>query len=326
MDKNIINNVFELCNNFIVDGKGRYVGLSEAGMKSVVPDIKEWLGEKKDSWLGYPKCLDSEEENNLDYKLLCYELIAGSINYQYWYGRSDVRHNGACAYRMYELLDESFNMASEQIKKFNPSFYAMTSVGTAEAVSVKAIDNFIELLSVERFPNIENRVRHLKEVSRFIMERRIDGETIINNLVGRIVKNELSVNEFLEILISNLPGYAEDLFLKRAFLVVLMLYRRMEWFKNEIHLLPMPADYQVPKMLEGLRCIDYSPSLSDKIDHGDIIPSGSLEECEIRAATILAGQKLAELSGFTMCDMDTYFWLKRKEIETPFHLTITTNY
>ena len=90
--------------------------------------------------------------------------------------------------------------------------------------------------------------------------------------------------------------------------------------------MPVPADYQIPKMLEGMGCINYNYILSEKIQNGELIPAGSIEECEIRAATMLAGKRLAELSGKTMCDIDTYLWLKRKEVDKPFHLTITTNY
>jgi len=104
------------------------------------------------------------------------------------------------------------------------------------------------------------------------------------------------------------------------------LYRRVQWFRNEVEILPVPADYQIPKMLEGLGCINYSYKLSEKIQAGELIPAGSAEECEIRAATMLAGRRLSELSGKTMCDIDTYLWLKRNDIEKPFHLTITTNY
>jgi len=151
---------------------------------------------------------------------------------------------------------------------------------------------------------------------------------MLNCLVKKIVdkKNSMKIDDFLEIIISNYSGYAEDLFLKRAFLLVAMLYRRMQWFKNEIDILPVPADYQIPKILECLGGIKYDGQLYMKIQNHELIPSGSLEECEIRAATILAVKRLSELSGFSMCDIDNYLWLKRKEYRNPFHLTITSNY
>ena len=178
-------------------------------------------------------------------------------------------------------------------------------------------------MSLERFPNLENRIRHIGEI---VSKIGSEGNCPIQKMANDIATNKVTVNDFLEFVITNFPGYAEDVFLKRAFLLPIMLYRRVQWFKNEVEILPVPADYQIPKMLEGLGCINYSYTLSEKIQAGELIPAGSAEECEIRAATMLAGRRLAELSGKTMCDIDTYLWLKRNDIEKPFHLTVTTNY
>jgi len=306
----IIDSVWDICNQFIIDGSGENVCLCEEGMILVAKDIKEKLSEVKDHWMGYPKCL--KETSDIDYKLLCYELIADSINYQYWYGKHDVRPNGACANRMYEILDECVEYSE---KRYN--------MAHSRYIIEKAAEGFIQRLSLERFPNIENRIRHIREVTSLITNSH---DNSFFGLVYDVSNNNIRVDDFLKFVISNFPGYAEDMFLKRAFLLPIMLYRKVQWFKDEVEILPVPADYQIPKMLEGLGCINYSYILSDKIQNGELIPAGSIEECEIRAATMLAGKKLAELSGKTMCDIDTYLWLKRKEIDKPFHLTITTNY
>lgn len=307
----IIQEVWDLCDQFIIDGKGRHVTLKEEGIKKVAEDIKIELESIKDLWWGYPKCF-KEDSQDINYKMLCYELIADSVNYQYWYGKHDVRPNKACANEMYELLNLSFSFVERE-------FYPAKGWDVCQ----EACKIFIEYLSLARFPNIENRIKHVREVNSLIIDGGMD---TIRYLSNKIINNNISVNEFLTIIISKLPGYAEDLFLKRSFLLPIMLYRRVQWFKDEIGIIPIPADYQIPKMLEGLGCIGYDYVLSEKIQDGELIPAGSLEECEIRAATMLAGRRLAELSGHTMCDVDTYLWLKRKEIDKPFHLTITTNY
>ncbi len=314
----IINEVWDICNQFIIDGKGSRVFLHEAHIEKVAERIKTELEDMKDHWWGYPKCFKKGETLDIDYKMLYYELLADSINYQYWYGRHDVRPNGACANEMYKLLNESCQFTELE---------GETYVGMSFAEKVTKI--FIEKISLARLPNLENRIRHIKEVLTLAKNDRID---IVRYLVNAItnnkksVTNNLSMNEFLEIIIMNLPGYAEDMFLKRAFLLPIMLHRRVQWFKDEIDIVPVPADYQLPKVLEGLGCISYDYKLSEKIQNNDLIPAGSLEECEIRAATMLAGKRLSELSGIKMCDVDTYLWLKRNEIDKPFHLTVTTNY
>jgi hypothetical protein len=307
----MIDSVWNICNEFIKDGKGRHVTLLEDGMQKVAEDIKVGLADVKDHFWGYPKCFN-EDTYDRDYKMMFYELVADSINYQYWYGKHNVRPNGACANEMYKILNETFAFVENEYYK---------EYGWIVCREVSKI--FISSLSRARFPNIENRVRHINEVTGLIRD---GGKDTICYMKDRITKNDMPVDEFLDLIVSKLPGYAEDMFLKRAFLLPIMLYRRLGWFKEEAHLLPVPADYQVPKVEEGLGCMIYDYILSEKIQNGDLIPAGSLEECEIRAATMLVGKRLSELSGHTMCDIDTYLWLKRNEIDKPFHLTITTNY
>ncbi len=311
----LIKGVFDLCEQFIVGGKGQHVTLKEEGMEKLAEDIKTELAEVKDHWLGYPKSL-TKGSDGIAYEMLCYELIADSINYQYWYGKHSVRPNGACANVMYDLLNQAFNQAREA--------NAIANIGySAWELCEDAIEYFINYITFARFPDLENRIRHIKEVRGMIKHGGMD---TIKNLSNRIVNNNISVNDFLSMIVNYLPGYANDLFLKRAFLLPIMLYRRVQWFKDEVDILPVPADYQIPKMLEGLGCIGYDYILSEKIQGSELIASGSLMECEIRAATMLAGRRIAELSGHTMCDVDTYLWLKRNTIDKPFHLTVTTSY
>jgi hypothetical protein len=90
--------------------------------------------------------------------------------------------------------------------------------------------------------------------------------------------------------------------------------------------LHIPADYQVPKMLRRFQILSYQVYLQELIKNQVAIPKGSLEECSIRAATIIACKKIQEKTGYNVSEIDAYLWLKRKEVITPFHLTITTDY
>ena len=57
-----------------------------------------------------------------------------------------------------------------------------------------------------------------------------------------------------------------------------------------------------------------------------LIPKGSLQEIEIRAATVLTAKKISEYSGWNIADIDTILFSQRKLIDIPFHLTVTTDY
>ena len=62
------------------------------------------------------------------------------------------------------------------------------------------------------------------------------------------------------------------------------------------------------------------------INSHTIIPAGSQMEAEIRAACEITCELLALSAGVSMCDVDTYLWLNRKQCMDAFHLTITTDY
>lgn len=236
-------------------------------------------------------------------KFIQYELIATSVNYCYWYGKSTYRPLNASSTKMYELLTDCFEDMDELKKE---GIYSLSY--ELEII----IDMFKEKLSRNRFPLLDQRIQHLEEIKRL---------PISTNATERT-----NMHDWLDFLIVHFPGYAKDMFLKRAFLFIIQLHRTLGIFEDEIAELPVPADYQVPNVLRWQGCIHYTKALTNKIDLGELIPEGSREECEIRAATILACELIAERVGCSSSDVDTYLWTKRKEVTYPFHLTRTTNY
>jgi hypothetical protein len=183
-------------------------------------------------------------------------------------------------------------------------------------VEADFVNYIIDKLVFDRYPLLEERVKHIMEVSMstqefimfVLMNRDNDARIVLHELVRRY------------------PGFASDMFLKRAFLFCYQLNRVLGWFEDSINELPVPADYQVPKMLEYFGCLNYKPVLIDKIKNHTMIPKWSIEEISIRGGTILACDKLSEITGWTKSDIDAWLWLQRKECNKPFHLTITTDY
>jgi hypothetical protein len=82
-------------------------------------------------------------------------------------------------------------------------------------------------------------------------------------------------------------------------------------------------------MLREFGVIEYSKNLAERIDNLILIPSGSIEEIEIRAATIwgieLIRQKLGKYSAR---EIDNALWfLSQDQIgRKPFHRTYTIYY
>lgn len=291
----ISENVFQIAESFMKES--RHVKLNNENIKKISKVISE--SDK-------PRFPISDKDIEV-FPAIVRELVASSINYCYWYGRDTVRPNGANSTKMYNLLETSFEGFASYSKSYE--FY-------------ECLDALGKALSKERFPLIEDRIRHLNELKKH-------GLQFCNEIHTRYhagIDTGVSLDSLLEDMIVNFPGFASDIFLKRASLFFIQLYRRFGWLEDELHTLHIPADYQVPKMLESFMCFEYSDELQDKIMSNQQIPKNSLEECEIRAATILTAKKMCELTGWNVSDIDSFFFLARHSATKPFHLTITTDY
>ena len=229
------------------------------------------------------------------------ELVASSINYCYWYGAHDIRPNGVSSTSMYDDLNACFDPAKKQSLMFEDR-----------------IQSLVRLLSIHRYPMLEERKRHLYDLC--------EGRKA-EIFTGMILTKEYSPERLFTEMIEMFQGFASDMFLKRASLFFIQLYRKYGWYKDNLmtHLF-VPADYQVPKILRHFDCIRYTDKLADKILEGKIIKKHSLEELQIRAATVKVCTQLQYATGWTIADVDTFLWTQRKLTDTPFHLTYTTDY
>lgn len=289
---NFANTVYELSKSFMKNPS--YVDIDLNAIEEIAQLMKEQ---------GAPKFPIPEVENVQKGVLL--EIVAASVNYCYWYGKSTVRPLQSNSTKMYDLLLQAFD-------EYQPSY---KSENFKDCIKM-----FCILLSQNRFPLIEERVKHLNELIEEDAEQFSIGLT--NDQLKGVLSFELTFNK----LISMYPGFASDLFLKRASLFFIQLFRRFGWFADDLKKLHVPADYQVPKMLEHFGCISYTFPLQQAIENGELIPKGSLAECEIRAATVLAINKLCDLTGWNVAEVDGFFFLQRNSATSPFHLTITSDY
>lgn len=289
---NFTNTVYEISESFMREPS--LVEMNEQQIDDVAEEMKE---------IGPPSFPMPQVEKAQKGILL--EIVAASVNYCYWYGKSTVRPLHANSTKMYDLLLAAF-------EDYHPSYKSENFKD--------CLNKFIILLSHNRFPLIEERVKHLEEL---IKE---DAEQFSIGLLDLEAHNKLNLNVLMGTMIAMYPGFASDLFLKRLSLFFIQLYRRFGWFSDELKYLHVPADYQVPKMLEHFGCISYEYSLQTAIENGDLIPKGSIAECEIRAATVLTIKRLCELTGWNVAQVDGFFFLQRNSATNPFHLTITTDY
>lgn len=240
---------------------------------------------------------ETKQQNEYSKEILDCELTASAINYCYWYGKSNIRPSGSGAVRMYELLHEAYKNSYGQELQF--------------------AGLLVQSLAMNGFPLHEQRRRHIFEVLI---------EEVPECFWIRATKGSVNVEDILKELVVTFPGYASDLFLKRAQLFVLQMHRIVGGIKD-IDLLTVPADYVVPRILREMGVINYSDELAGAVDNHELIIAGSLQEVEIRAATIVACDEIACNNNVTAGDVDTYFWFSRKKYnKMPHHLTVTTDY
>jgi len=282
----IIESVFDLANRFMEDPE--YVLINEDGIKETVSKML------KDGPMPF-----TEKKTYTDFEkhyIILEQLTGGAINYCYWYGTSNIRPLDCSSSKMFKVVEDS---AKQYLIQDFHSFFSKIK----------------RELAKQRFPLLEERIKHINEIQ--------DNHY---HFVTPLIKKEKSFNELFTMMIELFPGYASDMFLKRASLFFMMLYRIFGWYEEELHQIHIPADYQVPKMLNYFGCLDYSPELKEAITSNQLFPKGSQAECEIRSASIIACQKLCQKTGWNAAEVDGWFWLKRKECNFPFHLTVTTDY
>jgi hypothetical protein len=124
---------------------------------------------------------------------------------------------------------------------------------------------------------------------------------------------------------------------KRAQLAVCMLYGALKNTAKgfdtiqDVEEFTLFADYGIPAYLSSTGVLENSPSLEDRIKSKEPIEEGSQEEIEIRAATVVAGDRLqTQLSkeGYPVSVpiLDYLLWSRRKQTETHPHITFTDAY
>lgn len=284
---NCIESVFDISEKFMEDPS--YVYIDYKKINEVASLMSQSNFKKFDP---APNDLTEEEIKNE-----CYlQLVGGAINYCYWYGKHNIRPIDCGSGKMFDIVNKAAN---------EHNIYSTEFIYSLQWEFAK-----------ERFPLLEERLKHIDEVTNY-------GRDFIDVLVNNI---DSDVESLMEYMICMLPGYASDMFLKRASLFFLMMNRKFGWFEKDLHSLHIPSDYQVPKMFHYFGCFKYNPELYKKIDKSELIGKGSLMECEIRAATVLVARKLCEITGWNVSDVDAWFWLRRRHCDRPFHLTVTTDY
>lgn len=176
-------------------------------------------------------------------------------------------------------------------------------------------------------PLLKERQENLNEAGRILLKK-YDGKYY--NLLNSA---KFDAIEITKLTIKNFNSFNDKSngvkFYKRAQLNTYDL-SQIKGFKDikNIQDLTAMADYKLPQILRHLQVIKYSKALSEKVDNFKLIPKGSKEELEIRAATVLAIDQISKNLNITAGLADrAIWWMSREEtIEEPYHRTYSIYY
>lgn len=147
------------------------------------------------------------------------------------------------------------------------------------------------------------------------------------DLIEKEVKNKMINVDLAEKIAQIMPLSYEDPYLKK---IQLALYEISHVYNEHGYdiacEITVAADYQLPKVLEGMGVLQYNEELSRKIDNLELIEEGSKEEKALRAATIISCDEISHKHDISIPALDRILWLARNNYKTKFHLTKTTNY
>lgn len=239
-----------------------------------------------------------------------YILALNSINYQFW----DLNDKG-------EFIRYSFNNEVGANALFNNffNFYSKFNLPAQEQL----IDEDVLKKHFGNLPQIESRVSILRESmanSKF--------KCVWDLIIGAInEKNTIDTQLAYDISLIYQLSYT-DSYLKKIQLALYDVFNVLKKKKPDLKLdLTIAADYQIPKVLEGLGILKYSEALENKVKNGELIEPDSEDENAIRSASILACNLIVKEHNISVPVLDKQLWLIRNDFKDKrFHLSKTTKY
>ena len=183
-------------------------------------------------------------------------------------------------------------------------------------------------------PLLEDRYNNLVEMNAFIQK---SGKSFYN-----LIKNLNVDSNLFEFIVSNLNYFKdvsmydgkEVLFYKRAQLLtsdILHVREKKEKAAVDYSHLIGCADYKIPQVMRCYGMLEFSDSLSNKVDNKVEIEDGSVEEIEIRANTLKVIDYIYKKldKKYSRMDINDFIWLlgqDKSKMTKPYHRTLTKHY
>ena len=220
-----------------------------------------------------------------------YLLVVDSLNFCFWPTNGLEYEHLSKGLKARVEADPSV-ISAERLSSITPeevsSFFLSPSAGSPEST----------LNQTPLVPMVEERARLLREVGQVLIES-FEGQ-----VANMITSAGGSARKLLRIITSSFPGFRDHTIFKGR---QIFLYKRAQIFIadlygayggkglgsfSDVSNITMFADYRVPVVLRKLGILAYDSLLSEKVDQMIEIMSGSEEEVEIRALTVIAVERM----------------------------------
>lgn len=183
-------------------------------------------------------------------------------------------------------------------------------------------------------PLLRNRYQNLAIMNDFLQKNR--------KTFYELTSNMYVDSKLLEFIVKNL-NYFDDtatyngknvLFYKRAQLLasdILHAREIKEKAKVDYTHLVGCADYKIPQVMRCYEMLEFDDNLAKKVDSKIRLPSGSPEEIEIRANTLMVIDYIYEKTGkaYPRMSINDSIWLlgqDKTKMTKPYHRTLTSHY
>lgn len=322
------NDILESCRKVVALSNN--VSIDYAAMQKEIQSNKHLYSVEKlpSSWAqDYHWAITDSSDGQ--HNLLCqYIFVLDALNFCFW---------PIQGYEYAQLAGSLKNVLLQDIHSFDAENLSRVS---AEEIKRWLFGDDCKWEVNDEFRAAE-RSRLLNQVGSVLLEK-YDG--LAKNVV---IKAQNSAEKLVEIIVANFPGFRDhsvykgfQVFLyKRAQILVGDLWGAFEGqglgYFHDIHNLTCFADYRIPQLLRHLGIFKYSDQLSDIIDNQNQLCSGSHEEMEIRAATVIAVEEIKKLAWehcgnkLISVQIDWLLWERGEEmipLMKPHHRTLTIYY
>ncbi len=289
-------------------------------------------------------------------------LVLDALNFCFWSTSGDPRQRWRVEWRGqehdgYDALAAALHRAVIEGKPLWDAAY-LPSISDDEVLDILrcATDS-------QAIPLFPARVAHLQEVGRGLLalakEAKRAGASVESGVERLIGAAGGSAARLVELVVERFPSFndvvaapdwlASPLAATDGLRGEIRFYKRAQIFAadlhgafggaglgafHDLHTLTAFADYKVPQVLRHLGVLTYAPALATRIARRELLPAGSREEIEIRAATVwaceLLRRALAE-RGQTVAayELDWLLWTAGQRLPAttaPYHRTLTTFY